>query len=423
MERKAAVPKGQFSILVVLAGILVSKRLSSWSRQDTVVSAPTLGLEEQEVEEVLRKHRMVFIGGQHRGGTTLLWTLLRQAPNVSGFNQETACKRRQYFGCERSAFVPCSCMEYEGLFLQSLLPQWDLDGVGVGRYGLDPSTHLTEDSPLVLDMPTRARSRATLFNEWGVLWDFNQSVLLEKSPSNVRISRFIGALWGGVAREVRLVVITRHPLAVALALESFTTTRGHSKGIVTQASPMDEGGGDQSEETRREVPLTLYHRVAHWLSIEETFHADRLVSAAPPSYLFRLEDLGCDPQAELTKLAGWLDLTDSDLSKLSPEVQQDPNDKYAKAYEQRLQTIKGREDHYRLVIDFQDRVRKVHVQEAFEAYDFDQISISQGACVPRFPSEAHLVAEDRQAQENEVTVVRGRDRVAGNNEDMPDEFW
>lgn len=83
-----------------------------------------------------------------------------------------------------------------------------------------------------------------LMNEWGYLWNFSRPVLLEKSPPNMLISRFlqrvfstgricgVGGAEGGdgeaspspgieTPSSAKFVFITRHPIANALALGKY----------------------------------------------------------------------------------------------------------------------------------------------------------------------------------------------------------
>lgn len=133
-------------------------------------------------------HRFVFVCGLHRSGTSLLFQALRAHPEVSGF---------------ADTGVP----EDEGQHLQDVYPPARVFG-GPGRFGFDPRAHLTETSPLVSEA-----SRAALFAAWSRYWDLTRPVLLEKSPPNLIRTRFLQALFP----ESWFVVLTRHPIAVALA--------------------------------------------------------------------------------------------------------------------------------------------------------------------------------------------------------------
>src|ERR1041385_8014493 len=80
-------------------------------------------------------HRLVFLAGLHRSGTTLLARLLAAHPEVSGFSDTG---------------VPAD----EGQHLQTVYPAAKEYG-GPGRFGFAPESHLTEASPLVSEENAR----------------------------------------------------------------------------------------------------------------------------------------------------------------------------------------------------------------------------------------------------------------------------
>lgn len=69
-----------------------------------------LSLTPAEAEQEVAGHTFLFVGGPHRGGTTILWKCLREHPSISGFPD--------WVGTDYS----------EGMFLQSVYPTF-----GIGR--------------------------------------------------------------------------------------------------------------------------------------------------------------------------------------------------------------------------------------------------------------------------------------------------
>jgi len=140
-----------------------------------------------DVEE-MRAKQYLFVGGLHRSGTTVLGRILGQNPACSGFF-DTGAKMD------------------EGQFLQDVYPPDTAYGSS-GVFGFDARAHLTEDSPLAT--PENA---ARLLEQWSGHWDLSKPWLVEKTPGNLLMARYLRA----VAPDSAFVFITRHPVAVALA--------------------------------------------------------------------------------------------------------------------------------------------------------------------------------------------------------------
>lgn len=139
--------------------------------------------------------RFAFLGGLHRSGTSLLFKILRDHPDISGFHDT-------------------GVTEDEGQLLQSVYPPARKYG-GPGKFGFNAESFLDESSPLV--NPGNAQA---LFDQWSRYWDINKPLLLEKSPPNLVRSRFLQALFP----NSHFIMLLRHPVAVALATQKWSRT-------------------------------------------------------------------------------------------------------------------------------------------------------------------------------------------------------
>jgi hypothetical protein len=209
--------------------------------------------------------RLVFIGGLHRSGTSLIHRCLAAHPLVSGFHDTG---------------VP----EDEGQHLQTVYPPAHRYG-GAGLFGFDPAARLTETSPLVTD-----ESRERLLREWGRYWRPDAAVGIEKSPPNLIRTRFLQALYPTAA----FVIVLRHPVAVAGA-----TRKG------------------------RRQRLGYLRLIQHWVACHSILAAD--IPHLRSVQVVRYERFVADPDAELARLFAGMGLE----PKASGEpVRRGVNDRY-----------------------------------------------------------------------------------------------
>jgi hypothetical protein len=201
--------------------------------------------------------RYVFVGGLHRSGTTPLSRMLAAHPEVSGLSET-------------------GVSEDEGLHLQQVYPRIRVYG-GMGRFANAPAAHLSGKSPLVT--PENAER---LIGAWSPYWDLDRPYLLEKSPANLIMGGFLQALFPGSA----LIVVVRHPIAVALAMQKWNPL------II-------------SRNGRRRTSLAGL--VAHWLRAHEILRAD--AASLERLHVVRYEDLVSEPVERLQAIAAFIGLS------------------------------------------------------------------------------------------------------------------
>ncbi len=211
-----------------------------------------------------RSHRLdpgdrkfLFLAGLHRSGTTPLFQILRDHPDISGFRDTGASKD-------------------EGQHLQSVIPSGKIYG-GPGRFGFSPEAHLTETSPLASLQDARK-----LFTQWSRHWDLDRSYLLEKTPPSLIRTRFLQALFP----QSHFIVLLRHPIAVSLA------TRKWAKGS------------------------SLEQLLEHWLHCHQIFEEDK--KSLQYLLVVRYEDLIQEPTAKLKEVYQFLGLEARTSSLLDP---------------------------------------------------------------------------------------------------------
>ena len=191
------------------------------------------------------------MGGLHRSGTTPLSRVLAEHPDISGLTET-------------------GVSEDEGQHLQSVYPAAITYG-GAGRFAVDERAHLTEDSPLVT--PAAAEQ---LVRSWLPYWDSRRKFLLEKSPPNLVMSRFLQALFPDSAQ----IFVIRNPLVVALSTKKWARF------------------------------TSLDDLVRHWFTAHQILRSD--YPHLRRAMVLRYEDLIEDPDTELARIEAFLGLDRAD---------------------------------------------------------------------------------------------------------------
>jgi hypothetical protein len=203
-----------------------------------------------------QEQRLLFVGGLHRSGTTPLARVLASHPEISGLSGT-------------------GVREDEGQHLQQVYPKAKVYG-GSGRFAHDPRAHLTEESDLV-----GAESAAALRRAWEPYWDLDRRYLLEKSPPNLVMGRFLQALFPGSP----MIVVVRHPVVVALSTKKWRRAF--------------------SADPRKFESITGL--VEHWLAAHRLLLAD--APRLEPLHVLFYEDLVADPRRELGRIEAFLELS------------------------------------------------------------------------------------------------------------------
>mmetsp|Transcript_25431 Transcript_25431/g.61260 ORF Transcript_25431/g.61260 Transcript_25431/m.61260 type:complete len:387 (+) Transcript_25431:299-1459(+) len=290
-------------------------------------------------QEILPSKTVLFLGGPHRGGTTVLWRCVREHPDIAGFGDSFTT------GIDLS----------EGIFMQDVYPNfgigmefnqydWRKRRGGLGQYALLPEhrVRLNESSRLVTEA-----NQARLLNRFGYFWNLSKPILLEKSPPNAVISRFLQALVnlnvpGGLERygpstesiensgesRAKFLFITRDPIANALSHKAW-------------------------KDCKR-MPLRLL--VANWVAVN-TYMRENMPYLQYARVL-RLEDFQKDPDSHLKDIFEWLGL-DPLLYKNRPPVKRDTNKKYRKKYCALMESPEQRKEHFEIKKQFDETIKSL----------------------------------------------------------------
>jgi hypothetical protein len=218
----------------------------------TYIKAPTSKVTLEQAGDIAQTHPFAILGGLHRSGTTLLFRMLREHPEISGFaNNQDA---NEWLGAED-----------EGQYLQSVYPPAIFWG-GPGKFAFSPDAHLTEESEFLTP-----ENKTRLAYEWFPFFDLAKRYLLEKSPPNILWTRFLQSVFPNSS----FVIIQRHPVAVSLATEKWS-------------------------------PTGLTSLVEHWLVAHEIFDKDR--AHLKRVMTIKYETLISEPPATLGTIYNFLEL-------------------------------------------------------------------------------------------------------------------
>lgn len=200
--------------------------------------------------------RFAFVGGLQRSGTTLLGQLLAQHTQMTGMTGTPTTE-------DEGQFVQDLYLTDHELGRQMHREMFTHAG-RIVRWAYHPRAHLTEQD--ALQFPDARERLGTSWSKWWA--EPEAAVLIEKSPSNLMRTRFLQEIFP----DARFLVITRHPIAQALAVRKWAMHR-----------------------TRLGIGMPAL--IDHWLTAMECYADDR--PSLEYSFTIRYEDLVADPIATL----------------------------------------------------------------------------------------------------------------------------
>jgi hypothetical protein len=216
---------------------------------------------------MINKH-FIFLAGHHRSGTSLLHEIIREHPLVSGFSRTGA-------------------PEDEGQHLQRVYEPAKTYG-GPGKYIFNPNSYMNEHHALATEQSAKA-----ILEQWEKHYDTKCAYYIEKSPPNIIRTRFLQKLYP----NSKFVIILRHPLAIAYAIQKWSKTPIKS--------------------------LIEHTLIGYEIFIKDMPHLNNV-------YIFRYEDFVANPQEEINKIYYFLNLEPIPMHHtVYPKV----NDKYFATWE------------------------------------------------------------------------------------------
>ncbi|MBN9890473.1 sulfotransferase family protein [Salipiger abyssi] len=214
-------------------------------KHDTPPVAPAARLDDVTYNDAPHLDRFVFVGGLHRSGTTLLERTLAARYELS--------------------YLRATVPESEGQHMQSVY-RAALHYGGPGKFAF--SSTMRADLEKLDDLKD---CRGRIIQDWSRFVVGDSPVLLEKSPPNLTKIAWLRKVFPGS----RFVIMTRDPRAASAATLKWAHTS------------LDE--------------LMRHWDAAYTQAMADFSDADCI--------LLRYEDLCADPEAELTRVAGFLNLT------------------------------------------------------------------------------------------------------------------
>ena len=198
--------------------------------------------------------KIIFLCGLHRSGTSVTFQILKNHPDISGFE---------------NTGVP----EDEGQHLQTVFSTAKEFG-GPGIFGFSEKAYLNEKSSLLT-----TENKRKLLREWGEYWNMEKEVLLEKSPPNLIRTRFLQSIF----ENAIFVTIIRHPIATSLATQKWSGT-------------------------------SLMELVNHWLICHDKFMDDS--KFLKRSTIFKYEDFVNNPEATMEEIYSFANLDMAPINKI-----------------------------------------------------------------------------------------------------------
>lgn len=265
---------------------------------------------------ILSNKTLLLIGGPHRGGTTVLWKALDAHPDISGLgtappaedgSDDDVQKRK----CGEGILIQ-DVYSRRGIGMEHMMKSnkaFQNRMMGLGKYALakEDQVHLTES-----DARVTQQNMAKLLNRYSHYWNTSKSVLVEKSPPNAVMSRFLQAIYNeGRGDEdglqIKFLFMTRHPIANALAHQSVLR---------------------ETYDVPFSILMDNYIQVHRYLK-DDMFHLKN------DPMLVKLEHFASNPTSQLEKIYQWLGVDSSpelinDVleNRMQEPIRDDPNSKY-----------------------------------------------------------------------------------------------